>query len=171
MAAADARRGAGRPFQGKSVDWFASGIPSSHVPRMHDYDHLLPLARTMPTRGTCPSSRNSSRVSRRSTENDFPPRSAWTRASSGTRCGSGFSSPRRFAPGSPCAWLVERGNALSPVHAVLRPVFPRRLESIIGPSRGLAAFLEETKSRIRPPIKIWSEIALESAQRLRVSSK
>jgi len=44
--------------------------------------------------------------------------------------------------------------------------FPRRLESIIGRLERSPKFLEETKSRIRTPIKIWSEIALESAQRL-----
>src|SRR2546428_141143 len=42
---------------------------------------------------------------------------------------------------------------------------PRRLESIIGRLERSPAFLEETKGRIRMPIKIWSEISLEAATR------
>jgi len=42
---------------------------------------------------------------------------------------------------------------------------PKRLESITGRLERTPSFLEEMKTRIRAPVKIWTEIGLESAQR------
>ncbi len=64
-------------------------------------------------------------------------------------------------------------NAASSVGDGLFPLFmrefaplPRRLESITARLEKSPAFIEETKGRIRVPVKIWSEIGLESVQRL-----
>src|SRR5438552_18900495 len=58
------------------------------------------------------------------------------------------------------------GDALFPLFMRAFAPLPRRLESIIGRLERSPAFLEETKGRIRAPIKIWSEISLEAATRL-----
>src|SRR3989449_1921558 len=58
------------------------------------------------------------------------------------------------------------GDALFPLFMRAFAPLPRRLESIIGRLERSPAFLEETKGRIRTPIKIWSEISLEAATRL-----
>src|SRR3989475_9941697 len=58
------------------------------------------------------------------------------------------------------------GDALFPLFMRAFAPLPRRLESIIGRLERSPAFLEETKGRIRMPIKIWSEISLEAATRL-----
>ncbi|TLZ74952.1 MAG: DUF885 domain-containing protein [Methanobacteriota archaeon] len=58
------------------------------------------------------------------------------------------------------------GDALFPLFMRAFAPLPRRLESIIGRLERSPAFLEETKGRIRTPIKIWSEISLEAAARL-----
>jgi len=64
-------------------------------------------------------------------------------------------------------------NAASGVGDSLFPLFmrefaplPQRLESIAARLEESPAFIEETRGRIRKPVKIWSEIGLESAQRL-----
>ncbi len=43
---------------------------------------------------------------------------------------------------------------------------PKRLESIIGRLERAPAFVEEMKTRVRTPVRIWAEISLESTQRL-----
>src|SRR5712691_354394 len=58
------------------------------------------------------------------------------------------------------------GDALFPLFMRSFAPLPRRLESITGRLERSPGFLEETKGRIRGPIKIWAEIALEAAQRL-----
>ena len=58
------------------------------------------------------------------------------------------------------------GDALFPLFMRAFAPLPRRLESIVGRLERSPAFLEETKGRIRTPIKIWSEISLEAATRL-----
>src|SRR5881396_2610857 len=58
------------------------------------------------------------------------------------------------------------GDALFPLFMRAFAPLPRRLESIIGRLERSPAFLEETKGRIRSPIKVWSEISLEAATRL-----
>src|SRR5438309_10106212 len=58
------------------------------------------------------------------------------------------------------------GRRLFPLFMRAFAPLPRRLESIIGRLERSPAFLEETKGRIRTPIKIWSEISLEAATRL-----
>ena len=58
------------------------------------------------------------------------------------------------------------GDALFPLFMRSFAPLPRRLESITGRLERSPAYIEETKSRIRAPVKIWSEVALESTQRL-----
>src|SRR5256714_8745540 len=58
------------------------------------------------------------------------------------------------------------GDALFPLFMRSFAPLPRRLESITGRLERSPAYLEETKGRIRTPIKIWSEISLEAATRL-----
>jgi uncharacterized protein (DUF885 family) len=58
------------------------------------------------------------------------------------------------------------GDALFPLFMRSFAPLPRRLENIIGRLERSPGFLEETKDRIRTPIKIWSEISLEAATRL-----
>src|SRR3989442_1732398 len=58
------------------------------------------------------------------------------------------------------------GDALFPLFMRSFAPLPRRLESITGRFERSPGFLEETKGRIRGPIKIWAEISLEAAQRL-----
>ncbi len=64
-------------------------------------------------------------------------------------------------------------NAASGIGDSLFPLFmrefaplPQRLESISARLEKSPAFLEESKGRIRKPVKLWGEIGLESAQRL-----
>src|SRR3989440_521852 len=58
------------------------------------------------------------------------------------------------------------GDALFPLFMRSFAPLPRRLESITGRLERSPGFLEETKGRIRAPIKIWCEISLEAAQRV-----
>src|SRR5438132_5396272 len=58
------------------------------------------------------------------------------------------------------------GDALFPLFMRSFAPLPRRLESITGRLERSPAYLEETKGRIRTPIKIWCEISLEAAQRV-----
>jgi len=58
------------------------------------------------------------------------------------------------------------GDALFPLFMRSFAPLPRRLESITGRLERSPAYVEETKSRIRTPVKIWCEVALESTQRL-----
>src|SRR6058998_2824038 len=58
------------------------------------------------------------------------------------------------------------GDALFPLFMRSFAPLPRRLDSITGRLERSPGFLEETKGRIRAPIKIWCEISLESAQRV-----
>ncbi len=58
------------------------------------------------------------------------------------------------------------GDGLFPLLIRAFAPLPRRLESITGRLERSPAYLEETKGRVRAPIKIWSEISLESARRL-----
>jgi len=128
------------PFQ-EVVDWFVEWNPiSPRTSGCHDYDHLLPL------HVRCPNSRNGqaqeflSRVEAIDPKTTFHLECACDQGVVRTRCGSGFSSPRRFAPGSRCrvarrAWETR----FSLVHAVLRPVSPPP-RSITRTSRALAAF-------------------------------
>src|SRR5207249_4698515 len=57
------------------------------------------------------------------------------------------------------------GDALFPLFMRSFAPLPRRLESITGRLERSPGFLEETKRRIRTPVKIWCEISLEAAQR------
>src|SRR6266571_3580436 len=64
-------------------------------------------------------------------------------------------------------------NAASGIGDSLFPLFmrefaplPQRLENISARLEKSPAFLEESKGRVRSPVKLWSEIGLESAQRL-----
>src|SRR3989454_81049 len=58
------------------------------------------------------------------------------------------------------------GDALFPLFMRSFAPLPRRLDSITGRLERSPGFLEETKGRIRAPIKIWCEISLEAAQRV-----
>jgi hypothetical protein len=58
------------------------------------------------------------------------------------------------------------GDALFPLCMRAFAPLPRRFESIMGRLERSPEFLGETKGRIRTPVKIWSEIALEAATRL-----
>src|SRR5213593_4974552 len=58
------------------------------------------------------------------------------------------------------------GDALFPLIMRSFAPLPRRLESITGRLERSPDFLKETKGRIRTPIKIFSEISLEAAQRV-----
>ena len=58
------------------------------------------------------------------------------------------------------------GDALFPLFMRSFAPFPKRLESIIGRLERSPAYLDESKGRIRKPVTLWSEIGLESAQRL-----
>src|SRR5207244_7408197 len=58
------------------------------------------------------------------------------------------------------------GDALFPLFMRSFAPLPRRLESITGRLERSSAYLEETKGRIRTPIKVWCEISLEAAQRV-----
>src|SRR5437867_2686176 len=58
------------------------------------------------------------------------------------------------------------GDALFPLFMRSFAPLPRRLDSITGRLERSPGFLEETKRRIRAPIKIWCEISLEAAQRV-----
>src|SRR5437667_110625 len=57
------------------------------------------------------------------------------------------------------------GDALFPLFMRSFAPLPRRLDSITGRRERSPGFLEETKGRIRTPVKIWCEISLEVAQR------
>src|SRR2546430_2110008 len=46
------------------------------------------------------------------------------------------------------------------------PPLPKRLGSIAGRLDRSPAYIEETKGRIRTPVRVWSEIALEATERL-----
>src|SRR5439155_1242524 len=58
------------------------------------------------------------------------------------------------------------GDALFPLFMRSFAPLPRRLDSITGRLERSPGFLEETKGRIRAPIKIWCEISIEAAQRV-----
>lgn len=58
------------------------------------------------------------------------------------------------------------GDALFPLFMREFAPLPKRLESIAGRLERSPVFIQETQSRIREPVKLWSEIALESTQRL-----
>ncbi|HYT01115.1 MAG TPA: DUF885 domain-containing protein [Thermoplasmata archaeon] len=57
------------------------------------------------------------------------------------------------------------GGGLFPLFMREFAPLPKRLESITNRLERSPAYIEESKSRIRDPVKIWSEIGLESAQR------
>src|SRR3989449_846496 len=59
-------------------------------------------------------------------------------------------------------WYIE----WNPIFMRSFAPLPRRLETITGRLERSPGFLEETKGRIRAPIKIWCEISLEAAQRV-----
>src|SRR3989454_7252056 len=58
------------------------------------------------------------------------------------------------------------GDSLFPLFMRSFAPLPRRLESITGRLERSPGFMEETKGRIRTPVKIWSEISLEAARRV-----
>jgi uncharacterized protein (DUF885 family) len=58
------------------------------------------------------------------------------------------------------------GDGLFPLFMRSFAPLPRRLASIAGRLERAPRYIEESKGRIRTPVKIWSEIALESTQRL-----
>src|SRR2546422_6802 len=58
------------------------------------------------------------------------------------------------------------GDALFPLFMRSFAPLPQRLASITGRLERSPAYLEETKGRIRTPIKLWCEISLEAAQRV-----
>jgi len=150
------------------VDWFVEWNPifATYL-GIHDYDHLLP-------RGTY-----DAEIEERAKLKEY-----LSRLEAIDR--KGLSASKRVDHGvvrnALRLWIFESeeirtwqsmprgsssvGDALFPLFMRSFAPFPRRLESIIGRLERSPKFLEETKSRIRTPIKIWSEIALESAQRL-----
>lgn len=58
------------------------------------------------------------------------------------------------------------GDGLFPLFMRGFAPLPKRLESITGRLERSPAYIEETQSRIRAPVRLWSEIALESTERL-----
>jgi uncharacterized protein (DUF885 family) len=56
------------------------------------------------------------------------------------------------------------GDSLFPLFMREFAPFPRRMESLIGRLERAPRYLEETKSRLRAPTRIWTEIGLESTQ-------
>jgi len=58
------------------------------------------------------------------------------------------------------------GDALFPLFLRSFAPLPRRLESIIGRLERSSGFIKETEGRVRTPVRSWSEIALESTERL-----
>lgn len=58
------------------------------------------------------------------------------------------------------------GDGLFPLFMRGFAPLPKRLESITGRLERSPTFIEETQGRIRTPVKLWSEIALESTERL-----
>jgi len=150
------------------VDWFVEWNPifATYL-GMHDYDHLLPL-------GTY-----DAELEERAKLKEFLSR---VEAIDRKRLSTSKRVDQGVVRNALRLWIFESeeirtwqsmprgsssvGDALFPLFMRSFAPFPRRLESIIGRLERSPRFLEETKSRIRTPIKIWSEIALESAQRL-----
>lgn len=150
------------------VDWFVKWNPifATYL-GIHDYDHLLP-------RGTYDAE----------LEEAAQIKSYLRRLEAIDR--KGLSSSRRIDHGvlrnSFRLWIFESeelaiwqsmprasesvGDALFPLFMRSFAPLPKRLESIIGRLEHSPAYIEESKSRIRKPVKLWSEIGLESAQRL-----
>jgi uncharacterized protein (DUF885 family) len=58
------------------------------------------------------------------------------------------------------------GDSLFPLFMREFAPLPKRLESITGRLERCPKFIEEMEGRVRTPIKLWSEIALESTERL-----
>lgn len=58
------------------------------------------------------------------------------------------------------------GDGLFPLFMREFAPLPRRLESITGRLERSPAFITETQGRIRDPVRLWSEVALESTHRL-----
>jgi uncharacterized protein (DUF885 family) len=58
------------------------------------------------------------------------------------------------------------GDSLFPLFMREFAPLPNRLESITGRLERSPKFIEEMQGRVRTPIKLWSEIALESTERL-----
>jgi uncharacterized protein (DUF885 family) len=58
------------------------------------------------------------------------------------------------------------GDGLFPLFMRSFAPLPRRLESITGRLERSPTYIEETKGRVRTPVKLWTEVGLESAERL-----
>src|SRR5256886_658163 len=58
------------------------------------------------------------------------------------------------------------GDSLFPLFMRSFAPVPRRRGSTRGPLDGPPAYIEETKGRIRTPVRMWSEIALDATKRL-----
>src|SRR6266540_1917825 len=150
------------------VDWYIRWNPSfaTHV-GVHEYDHLMP-------RGTY-----EAELEERSHVKGFLRRLEGIDRKT-------LSPSKRVDYGvlrnSFRLWIFESDelaiwqampNAASGIGDSLFPLFmrefaplPQRLESISARLEKSPAFLEESKGRVRSPVKLWSEIGLESAQRL-----